>query len=61
MSFTQVITRSNKKSQIKIKPYFDPTVSNMGLEDYGITMFDGVKHMEQLLLDLMNLHLQLNY
>ena len=48
MSFTQVITKTNKKTQVRIKPYFDPTVSNMGLEDYGITMFDGVKHMEQL-------------
>jgi hypothetical protein len=48
MSFTHVVTRTNKTSQVKIKPYFDRSVSNMGLEDYGITLFDGVKHMEQL-------------
>lgn len=47
--FTMVQVPSLKKdTKVKIKPYFDPTVSNMGLEDYGITMFDGVKHMEQL-------------
>ena len=48
MSFTHVVTKTNKTSKVKIKPYFDPSVSNMGLEDYGVTLFDGVKHMEQL-------------
>jgi len=43
-----VETRSNKKSSIAIKPYFDNSVSNMGLENYGITLFDGIKHSEQL-------------
>jgi len=43
-----VETRSNKKSSIAIKPYFDNSVSNMGLEAYGISLFDGIKHSEQL-------------
>lgn len=47
-NFTMVETRSNKKSSISIKPYFDNSVSNMGLENYGITLFDGIKHSEQL-------------
>ena len=48
-AFTMVETRvSNKVSPIAIKPYFDSSVSNMGLEDYGLSLFDGVTHTEQL-------------
>ena len=47
-NFTMVQTRDNKKTAISIKPYFDKSVSNMGLEDYGLCLFDGVTHTEQL-------------
>jgi len=36
------------KSKISVKPYFNANVENMGLEDYGLSLFDGVKHQEQL-------------
>ena len=48
MSFTVVEGVQNKSNAISIKPYFDPNVSNMGLEKYGMTLFDGVFHEEQL-------------
>lgn len=38
----------NKKSSISVKPFFDNNVSNMGLEKYGLSLFDGVYHEEQL-------------
>ena len=47
-TFTMVETRDTKRSAISIKPYFDRSVSNMGLEDYGLSLFDGVTHTEQL-------------
>ena len=47
-NFTMVETRENKPTPISIKPYFDKSVSNMGLEEYGLTLFDGVTHTEQL-------------
>ena len=37
-----------KKTALAIRPYFDANASNMGLETYGITLFDGVTHNEQL-------------
>jgi len=39
---------ASKKSKISVRPYFDTSMENMGLENYGITLFDGVKHQEQL-------------
>jgi hypothetical protein len=33
---------------VTIKPYVDPTVENMGLQKYGLVLFDGVAHEEQL-------------
>lgn len=36
----------NKKSNIAIRPYFDPTVDNMGLQKYGLSLFDGAFHEE---------------
>lgn len=49
VAFTMVETRAgNKISPIAVKPYFDSSVSNMGLEDYGLSLFDGVTHTEQL-------------
>ena len=38
----------NKKSKIAIKPFFDPRVDNMGLQNYGLALFDGVFHEEQI-------------
>jgi hypothetical protein len=38
----------NKTGSIAIKPYFDQSVNNMGLEKYGLSLFDGVFHEEQL-------------
>jgi len=37
-----------KKGPIAIRPYFDPNVSNMGLEKYNLALFDGVFHEEDL-------------
>jgi len=39
---------SNKTGPITIRPYFDPTISNMGLEKYGLSVHEGVFHEEQL-------------
>jgi hypothetical protein len=47
-NLTVVETKSTKTSPVAIKPYFDASVSNMGLETYGLSLFDGVKHHEQL-------------
>jgi len=39
---------SNKRGPISVRPYFDPTIPNMGLEKYGISLYDGVMHEEAL-------------
>jgi len=36
----------NKKSSIAIRPYFDIQVDNMGLQKYGLSLFDGAFHEE---------------
>ena len=33
---------------IKIRPYFDRTIDNMGLQNYGMVLFEGAAHEEQL-------------
>lgn len=38
----------NKKSNIAIRPYFDSAVDNMGLQKYGLSLFDGAFHEESL-------------
>ena len=49
MDFTHVeVLNVNKSNKISVKPYFDNSMSNMGLEHYGQSLFDGVKHYEQL-------------
>lgn len=52
MSTTPLMTiekhSSNKKGPISIRPYFDSNISNMGLEKYGISLYDGVMHEEAL-------------
>ena len=49
-NFTMVETGQGtvKNTPIAIRPFFDSSASNMGLEDYGMSLFDGVKHHEQL-------------
>lgn len=37
-----------KRGPIMIKPYFNNNVQNMGLEKYGLSLYDGVFHEEQL-------------
>jgi len=37
-----------KSGSVSIKPYFDPNVSNLGLEKYNMSLYDGVFHEEQL-------------
>jgi len=37
-----------KSGTISVKPYFDPEKSNLGLEKYGMSLYDGVFHEEQL-------------
>jgi len=39
---------SVRKTAIAVRPFFDSRTSNMGLEEYGMTLFDGVTHTEQL-------------
>jgi hypothetical protein len=38
----------NKKSSISIRPFFESSASNMGLEKYGLSLFDNTFHEEQL-------------
>jgi len=47
--FTKVEVRTlNTPKKVSIKPYFDSSIENMGLENYGLALFDGVYHEEQL-------------
>ena len=49
-NFTMVETGKGtaKVTPIAIRPFFDSSASNMGLEDYGMSLFDGVTHHEQI-------------
>jgi hypothetical protein len=49
-NFTMIETRKDsvKKTAIAVRPFFDSNASNMGLEEYGMSLFDGVTHHEQL-------------
>ena len=47
-SLTIVETPGTKSGPIAIKPFFNQKVSNMGLEKYGLSLFEGVYHEEQL-------------
>ena len=38
----------NKKSNVAIRPYFDPTIDNMGLQKYGLSLFEGAFHEESI-------------
>ena len=49
MSYSIVsLAETAKTGSISIKPYFDPAKSNLGLEKYGLALFDGIFHEEQL-------------
>ena len=47
-TMVEVGVGSIKKTSIAVRPYFDKQATNMGLEDYGMSLFDGVTHNEQL-------------
>jgi hypothetical protein len=38
----------NKKSSIAIRPFFNSSVDNMGLQKYGLSLFDGAFHEESI-------------
>ena len=40
--------QQRKNQTVAIRPYFNPTKENMGLEKYGLAMHDGVYHEESL-------------
>ena len=40
--------QTKKNSTVAIRPYFNPTKENMGLEQYGLALHDGVFHQESL-------------
>jgi hypothetical protein len=49
MSYSIVsLAETAKSGSISVKPFFDPNKSNLGLEKYGMSLFDGVFHEEQL-------------
>jgi len=49
MSVTIVsLAETAKSGGISVKPFFDPNKPNLGLEKYGLALFEGVFHEEQL-------------
>lgn len=40
--------QQNKSRAVSIKPYFNPSKDNMGLQNYGMALHDGVYHEESL-------------
>lgn len=38
----------NKRSTIAVKPYFDSNIDNMGLQKYGLSLFEGAFHEESI-------------
>lgn len=50
LTIVETVTEGPKSGAISVKPYFDPNKSNLGLEKYGLSLFDGVAHEEQLAL-----------
>ena len=47
-TMVEVGVGSIKKTSIAVRPYFDKQASNLGLEEYGMSLFDGVTHTEQI-------------
>lgn len=48
LTIVELPTLTSKTGAITVKPYFDAEASNLGLEKYGLSLFDGVFHEEQL-------------
>lgn len=48
MGLSIIESTINKSGSISIKPYFDDSIQNLGLEKYNMSLFDGVFHEEQL-------------
>ena len=46
--FTMVETGSVRKTKLAVRPFVDSNNTNMGLEEYGLALYDGVRHQEQL-------------
>ena len=40
--------QQSKNQSIAIRPFFNPNIENMGLEQYGLALHDGVFHEESL-------------
>lgn len=47
---TATPTNATKSGSISIKPYVDPAVSNLGLEKYQMSLYDGIFQEEELAL-----------
>jgi hypothetical protein len=45
---TLIETPTVSYGKVRIRPFFDPNKENLGLEKYGLSLFDGVAHEEQL-------------
>jgi hypothetical protein len=48
ITMVELPTLVSKSGAISVKPFFDPQATNLGLEKYGMSLFDGVFHEEQL-------------
>jgi len=48
MNTEAAIQTRTKSGAIAVRPYFDPTIKNMGLENYGLVVQDGCLQTEQL-------------
>lgn len=48
ITMVELPTLVSKTGAISVKPFFDPQATNLGLEKYGMSLFDGVFHEEQL-------------
>ena len=40
--------QQGKSATIAVRPFFSPNKENMGLEQYGLSLHDGVYHEENL-------------
>ncbi len=47
-TYVEAPVSHSKTGPISVKPYFDKSMSNMGLEQYGLALHEGVFHEEQL-------------
>lgn len=49
-SIISTVDDLQKSNTISVRPYFESGISNMGLEKYGLSLYEGVYHYEQLAL-----------